>query len=219
MQTKEQWMAQLAQAGRVIGIVPRVKAKADREPSPTTMAVFDCQTAAFRPKFELADEQSELDFVLGRMPVKWRDVFPWETWESLSGFKEHHIRMKKDPADKKKFVPDEVPAAYEGLKKGDVVAMILGGSGDNFAFALSRQAEEIGALVLRCPPFRLKEFREGLVKTDPKNGTVDDSFVLAQMVKAKPDEFYPVFVRERKLTWMRECYRRRIDCMKARIAC
>ena len=207
---------QLAGATRIIGIVPRVKATADRESRPTTLAVYDCGESVFRPKLEVPDEQSELDFVLGCMPVKWRKV---TEGEDLKGFKEHHIIMKKDPEDNKKFVADKVPAAYEGLKKGDVIVMSLGGSGDNFAFALSRQADEIGALVLRCPPFQLKEARLELVKTDPKNETLDDSFVLVQMVKAGPDKFYPVFVRERKLTRMRGCYQRRIDVMKARIAC
>lgn len=218
MKEKAEWMAEVANATRLIGIVPRVKAKADQKPSPTTMAIYDCGTTIFWPKFALDDEQSELDFVLGYMPIKWRGVAPDE---DLSGFKEeHHIRMKKDPADRKKLIPDQVPCAYESLRKGDVVAMALGGSGDNFAFALSRKAEEIGALVLRCPPFRLKAFREHLAtRVDPENAVLDDSFVLAKMVKEKPDDFYPVFVRERNLTWLRECYRRRIDCMKARIAC
>jgi len=216
MQTKEQWMAQLAMARRIIGIVPRVKAKADLAPSPTTLAIFDCGESVFRPKLALADEQSELDFVLGCMPIRWRKVTPGE---DLSGFKGHHIHMKKDPENEKKFIPDEVPAVYEGLQQGDVIAMSLGGSGDNFAFALSRQAEEVGALVLRCPPFRMKAYREELVKANPEDEKLDDSFILVQMVKAKPDWFYPVFIRERKLTWMRECYRRRIDCMKARIGC
>jgi hypothetical protein len=216
MQTKQQWMTQLAEANRIIGIAPRVKATADREPRPTTMAIFDCEPSTFKPKFDLADEQSELDFVLGCMPIRWRKV---TENEDLSKFKEHHILLKKDPADNKKFIPNEVPTDYEGLKKGDVVVMALGGSGDNFAFALSRQAEEIGALLLRCPPFRLKAYREESIKVTPDIEVLDDSFILVQMVKTKPDEFYPVFVRERKLTWMRECYRRRIDCMKARIAC
>ena len=84
---------------------------------------------------------------------------------------------------------------------------------------MSRQADDIGALVLRCPPFRLKAYREELVALDPANADLDDGFILAKMVKAKPEEFYPVFVRERALTWLRECYRRRTDVMKARIGC
>ena len=216
MKTQNEWIAQVASATRLIGIVPRVKAKADQEPSPTTIAVHDCGQGTFKPKLAVQDEQSELDFLLGCMPVKWRKVV---AGEDLSEFKEHHIRVKKDPDDRKKSISDEVPVAYEGLKKGDVVAMSLGGSGYNFAFGLSRRAEEIGALVLRCPPFKLKVFRDSLVQADVKNLELDDSFILTMMVKAKPEDFYPVFVRERNLTWMRECLRRRIDCMKARIAC
>jgi len=100
----------------------------------------------------------------------------------------------------------------EGLKPGDVVAMILGGSGDRLAFALSKRGEEIGAKVLRLPPFTLKERRDA----SPKD---EDHLLLSHLVEANPELFQPVGVRDRELIRLREAYRARRDAMKDRIAC
>jgi len=213
---KEELMKRVAEAVRLIGIVPRIKRNTEGKSRPTTMALYDCCELVFRSSLKLESEQDELDFVLGCLPIRWRKVIKGE---SLKSFREHHVRWKKDPADRKKLVPDEVPFEFEGLRNGDVVAMSLGGSGDNFAYALSRRAEEVGALVLRCPPFKLNAYRDALVKANEGDTGLDDSAVLVLMAKFRPADFYPVFVRERNLTWMRECLRRRIDIMKARIAC
>ena len=39
------------------------------------------------------------------------------------------------------------------------IAMVLGGSGDYLAYALARQAEKVGASVMRIPSFLLKRER------------------------------------------------------------
>ncbi len=121
-----------------------------------------------------------------------------ETEENeLSWIKEKH-QISKDKLD--------------GLMPGDTIAMILGGSGDNLAFALSRQADEIGAKVMRIPPFILKEHRNGHLKGD-------DHILLAQLVKEHEDQFYLISPRDRDMILMRECLRHRIDAMKSRISC
>jgi len=209
---------------RYIGIVPRVKKTKDGEARQTLMTiVMDGNIQAF----ELETEQFELDFVKGCMPIKWRKVIPCE---DLSSFKKHHImyhfvkkgedvtawqedvnvlrNSRKEITD----VPDKVPTHYIGLSKGDVVGMMLGGSGDNFAFALSRQAEKIGAKVFRIPPFLLKDERGN----DDK---IQDSVLLAKLVETKQHLFYEVLVRDRSVVKVRETLRARMDAMKARIAC
>jgi hypothetical protein len=99
----------------------------------------------------------------------------------------------------------------DGLKQGDVVAMALGGSGDRLAFALSRQAEKVGATILRVPSFVLKHRRQGDKEQDAIN--------LAVLAKTEPELFYPVEVRDRALIRMIECFRVKQDAMKERIAC
>ncbi|MBT4349402.1 transposase [bacterium] len=100
----------------------------------------------------------------------------------------------------------------DGLRSGDQVAMILGGSGDNLAFALSRRAEEIGADIFRMPAAVLKQHRNGGDKND-------DASLLAELLKTNQQEFYETQPRDRDLIWLRVSLQARIDAMQARIAC
>ena len=205
---KAEILEQIQKAKRVGGIIPRVKKTAEEEARPTKVAWFDKTdeaNPAFRPLIALEDERDELDFVLGLFPLRMRPV---QEGESLSGFLSHHV--EKD----EQGTPVKVPAVYDGLKEKDVIVLSLGGLGDNLSFALSRQAEKVGALVLRCPPSQLKAFRE--TKGYDKKA---DQTTLVELLQTKPEVFYPVFVRERRVTYMRECLRSRTDAMKARIAC
>ncbi|MFA6405615.1 MAG: transposase [Candidatus Paceibacterota bacterium] len=99
----------------------------------------------------------------------------------------------------------------EGLQSDDKIAMILGGSGDNLAFALARRGQEIGATVHRIPPAVFKTVRE-------KAGDKDAEFLAMELEKS-PATFYQVGPRDLSLIWIRECLRSRVDAMKARIAC
>lgn len=105
---------------------------------------------------------------------------------------------------------DELEFVFN-LRANDTVAMALGGSGDNLAFALSHQAEKIGACVVRIPPFLLKEKR-----TRDKD---EDAMTLADLVRLNPELFYLVTPRDRQLILIRENLQARTDAMKARIAC
>lgn len=189
---------------RFIGIRPRVKVTKEGEAHPTELYINAGVEASMKFKLNLEDEQEELDFVLGRLPVEWRAV---EQGEDLSKFPEHHIER-----DSKTKEPKKVPSVYEGLRKGDIIGMALGGTGDNFAFALAKVGENIGAQVFRIPPFTLKKER-GHDKTE------GDAKLLAELVAAKRSLFYKVYLRDMDLIGMRELLRARIDAMKARIAC
>jgi len=205
---------------RFVGIAHRVKKTAKGEARPTLVFVSNGDEET---NHELADEQAELDFVLGVFPTEWRKV---GDEEDLSKTHPHHIKWKRcseedakalPPSHVKKegkqfFLANQVPLAYDGLRKSDIVAMVLGGSGDYLAFALSRKAQEIGATVLRTPPFFLKRERGDGDKKD-------DAQLLAKMVMDKPGPFRPVSERDRKIIMVRECLRARTDAMKARIAC
>lgn len=230
-----------------IGIVPRVKRTAKGEARPTLVAIMRDGVIVGEIKLETA--QDELDFVYKRFPISWRKATPAD---DLTKFKPYHIRYRK-PADNedvsvwpKKFterttkdevigVPDKVPTDYIGLKNGDVVAMCLGGSGDNFAFALSRRGEKIGAQVWRIPSFALKELRGSSTNKDYEHKLLvvggvfnpvtiyhqkdNDHKLLAMSAKDYADKFYPVIVRDRVTIKVRETLRVRTDAMKARIAC
>jgi len=156
---------------------------------------------------ELEDDEAELDFVEGRFPVKWRNA---KEDEDLNKFLARHVRRPK----KGKEGPVKVPAAYDGLAPGDMVAMVLGGSGDRLAFALSRKGESLEkpTKILRIPAFILKE-RRGEASKD------DDHKTLACLVSEEPELFYGVGPRDRDFIRMRETHRARRDTQKDRIRC
>lgn len=122
----------------------------------------------------------------------------------LSGDEQKIIVLKDDDA--------ELEFVKLGLVSGDMVAMILGGSGDRLAFALSRQAEAVGARVLRLPPHCLKEKRNGGDKDQ-------DALLLATLLHDDQRLFYEMGPAERKLIILSEALSAREDAMKARIAC
>ena len=188
---------------RYIGVRHRVKKTADGEARPTQVVIVH---GVEKKVLELEDENAELDFVLGRLPVAYREVDPGE---DISSVIERHVKRKKlDGGLERVSVPEE----YEGLKSGDVVAMVLGGSGDNLAFALSRKAEENGAKVLRIPPFELKARRTGEDKDE-------DAELLATLAMKSPGLFYEATPKDRTLIMIRETFAARMEAMKERIAC
>lgn len=97
------------------------------------------------------------------------------------------------------------------LRSGDTVSMVLGGSGDYFAYALARRGEEVGASVLRVPAYLLKQWRDG----SDKSG---DHILLAQMVHEKRSAFYPLAETDAALIRVRELWRATWEAMQARMA-
>jgi hypothetical protein len=186
---------------RFVGIRPRIKQTASGEARPTQVCILG--QGDFKIVYDLDSEQAELDFVLGVFPTGWRKV---NEGEDLSAFRAHHIQC--DAEDK----PIKVPSGFDGLKAGDIVSMVMGGSGDLFAFALSRKGEEIGAVVTRVTPFVFSNKRAASSKDD-------DASLLASLVMSEPGLFNSVYVRDRKIVLVRKCQQLRVDTMKARIGC
>ncbi|MEI6842918.1 MAG: transposase [bacterium] len=206
---------------RIIGIRHRIKKTAEGEARPTQVVILENGETR---SLQLETETDELDFVLDRFPVNFRKV---EEGDELSTFCTHHVqwrKLKKEenyeelPAslirkDGKTYeLATYVPAAYDGLKPGDNISMILGGSGDNLAFALARRGQEIDAKVFRIPPFVLK----GKRVEKKEDG---DAELLANLFSSEKSLFYEVGPRDLDLIWLRECLRNRVDAMKARMAC
>lgn len=206
---------------RTIGIRHRVKATAEGEARPTQVVVLD-QAGKETATYNLADEQAELDFLLGNYPVLYRVVESDENLETLPDRLLKHRKVKEGEGnavglvyrvvDGEQRIVTHVASEFDGLSTGDRVAMVLGGSGDYFAFALARKSEELGASVYRIPSSRLKELR-GEAKKD------DDATLLATSLLRHQELFYEFRTRDAELIAIREAYFARIDAMKARIAC
>ncbi|MCX6744832.1 MAG: hypothetical protein NTX82_04885 [Candidatus Parcubacteria bacterium] len=206
---------------RLIGIRHRVKRNQEHEAKPTQVTVFE--SGKFRD-FELADETAEMDFVKGNFPISKRA--PREG-EDISVFQPHQCdwrKMKKEEKsedfpkgwsrkneDKVWEVLTKVPAAFDGLQAGDTVVMVLGGSGDYLAFAMSRRGETIGAIVKRVPPYELKQFR-GEEKKD------DDASNLIKLFQRSPEIYQDVTPRDRNLIRLRILFVTWQEAMKARMA-
>lgn len=208
----------MSEAGRIIGIRHQIKRDAEGKERPTQLAI---KAGKKITKYTLPDETAELDWVKGEFPVKYRDIVKGE---DLSQFKEHQFNwhaLKKGedisefPLHKKDGkvmkVADKVPVQFDGLKANDTVVMVLGGSGDYLAYAISRQAEKVNAEIMRVPPFDLKQFR-GEDKTD-------DAKNLIELWQQNPLAFREVEPRDRDNIALRGFFYRFEDAMKARIAC
>lgn len=207
---------------RVIGIRHRIKQTKEGKAKPTELIVLDGGNTI---TYELEDENAELDFVLGRFPTEFRK--PTDD-EDLKKFLPHHIKWRKVAAEERERYPANllkqeeklwyrvssvaVAESFDGLKAGDTVAMVLGGSGDNLAYTLSKRGELVGAKVLRVPPFTLSAERGTA-------GKEQDAALLAQLAQNKPTVFYETGPRDRQMIMIREAYRAREEIMKERIAC
>jgi len=190
--------------GRFIGIIHRVKYRVCKgekiEARPTLVYIM----VGRRTKtIELRSETDELDFLLGRLPVKYRE---YVEGEDLSIFVDRHIKR-----DLKGTIL-KVPSKFEGLTSGDTVAMCMGGSGDRFGYAIALHGFEIGVRLLRIKPSLLKELRG-------HEDTSSDHKLLAELVKDQSELFEGISPRDRQVIKLRETYFLRCEAMKARIAC
>ena len=106
------------------------------------------------------------------------------------------------------------------LQKDDIVGMILGGSGDYLAYAAHAKAKEVGAHVYRLPTYMLKVRREATLAPDAQSAKQkdDDHVVLAQLVAAEPELFYPLAETDASLIMVRVAWRNLWEAMQARMA-
>ncbi len=197
-------MKRIESVTRIIGIAHRVKQTADGVARPTMVSVI---VGGKMRELALETENDELDFLLGKLPVKWRAITDVEKLES---FPKHHRKTKKVRGEEVMMVPE----TYEGLEKGDRVSMVLGGSGDRFSAALSRRGETVGAHVFRIPPAKLKVAREASGK-----GKEFDHDLLASLYQSSHEQFTLCGTRDRDLISVREAFMARMESQKARIAC
>ncbi len=197
-------MKRIESVARIIGIAHRVKQTAEGVARPTMVSIIVGKNTL---EISLETEDDELDFLLGQLPVSWRAITDVEKLES---FPKHHRKTKKVRGEEVTFVPE----AYEGLEKGDRVAMVLGGSGDRFAAALSRRGETVGTHVFRIPPAKLKVAREASGK-----GKESDHKLLALLCQSSTEQFTLCGPRDRDLISVREAFRARMESQQARIAC
>lgn len=220
---------------RFIGIRHRRKRTKEGEARPTTVAIVEGDQTV---TYDLESDTAELDFLMHRFPVTWRKVADDEeiryfTEESTDGVRVRHCKFRKakageevtalhpshalkipDPKSGKEvmIIITQIPAAYEGLKYGDMVGMVLGGSGDRYASALSRRGDEVGAQVYRLPPFSLSDKRGDATKDD-------DPLLLASLLQREQSLFYLVRQRDRDMIRTKEAFHLRMSAMKSRIAC
>ncbi|OGY45798.1 MAG: hypothetical protein A3J65_02700 [Candidatus Buchananbacteria bacterium RIFCSPHIGHO2_02_FULL_45_11b] len=217
-------MKKAREESRIIGIAHRVKKTADNEARPTLVCILD---RGKQKICQLETETDELDFLLGRFPVKFRDVEPSE---DLSAFRPHQVKWKpvnlkaegaeeklaqtpdsqKRQAGKKWFMAAKAPVEFDGLKSGDTVSMCLG-AGNYFVYALARHGQDIGARVFRVAPKRLKENR----LDDNKD---NDHVLLAELYAGQPLIFQPALPPDLSLIAISNKYATRMDAQKDRIA-
>ena len=183
-----------------------MKRTAEGEARPTLVAI---RNDGDSKAYELETETDELDFLLGRFPTSWREK---GRDEDVSKLPLHHVKSRKKKGTDEEIV--SVPATLDGLHAGDTVGMILGGSGDRFAAALSRRAEEFGSgtRVMRVPPFVFKDRRP----TDLKD---EDHIVLVELVERSSDLFYELGPRDRAFIRVKEALAARKEAQLARMGC
>lgn len=190
--------------GRIIGIRHRVKRTAEGESRPTLVCIKSGEKISL---LELEDEQAELDFVFSRYPIGTR---PAEPEENLDQFPKHHLTKRKKVGSDEEEV--RVPISYEGLRESDQVVMILGGSGDPLAYALSRTGRSVGASVYRLPGFHLAKRRGDRSKEE-------DHQTLTSIFEQEPGLFYRFGPADRDNIVVSELHRARREAQQARIAC
>jgi hypothetical protein len=195
---------------RVVAIAHRVKAIVRDdvviEARPTKVLITESDGTT--QSLALETERDEIDLVYGIFPTKWRDA---EQGEDLSSFKPHHIKPRKDK-------PTKVPCVYEGLKAGDTILSILGGSGDGLAFAISRHGIAGGWKLFRLPPHILKDMR-GDAPYDAKDRFETELATLVTLWQYSPKLFYESDVADRERILVTESFRTFKDAQRERIKC
>jgi hypothetical protein len=196
---------------RVVGVQHRCKRTAEGAARPTAVALIDPASRDVRV-LKLETEQDEIDFVQGRLPAAWR---PLGDDDDRSAFLPRHVLQKKP---KKSDSPDapvryEVPAAYEGLRTGDAVAMLNGGSGRALSIAIWDRCRTAGATLRVLTPGPLKDAR------DARGGAKeDDAQLIGELLIEAPERFAAMTEYDRLLAVAVLAYRAFVDTMKRRIA-
>lgn len=213
-------LAAASNPNRVIGVRHQRKETKEGEMRPTQLAIF--KDGELIEKITIEENQGEIDFARGRYPQDF-DYAPDDA--DLRTYPSHHIkewriRSNQDPADFEDRLTEtrddgeyafKVPTGYYGLQEGDLVVTLLGGSGDLFAHALSREAEKVGATVRRVPPFRLRGNRRYSKERDAEN--------FVHLHEKYPEWFYTAEATDRQIMELREATKAWLEVMEARKKC
>lgn len=193
---------------RFVGIRIRSLRTTKGEERPSEVCILNPDGSSER--FDLCDQQAEVDFLLGKVPVDWRKVRQGETI-GPNAFIPHHLvwkaikpeevalaraegRMLREAPSAERggepswYVLDKIPTSFFGLQPGDQVAMGFGGAGGEFARDTVEYWEGRGLEVWRISPHRLKAMREAAGRSRG-----DDAELLAMILRDHPEFFH--FVR------------------------
>jgi hypothetical protein len=199
----------------VIGVRHRQKMTKENEARPTMLCIAPAGDPSNTRELQLGSEQDEIDWAHGKFPIKFRaarptdnpkDFLPWHLqWkkvkedESIEGVPDSHLRKEGKIIERLVKVPSE----YTGLKAGDTMVMLAGGSGNLFAHLLSRVGEQIGAKVMRVSAARAKEFRKGTEYA----GVEHQHRALVWMYESDPTQFRELLPRHRQQVEIEELYK------------
>lgn len=229
-------------SGRVIAIAHRVKAKVKDgeaiEAVPTKVMIVNEGKSV---NYDLADERAELDFVFGLFPVKWQ-AFDYDNpdhAEAIAKLASHHVLWKKagdadsqfladlpgrlikrEKSGKKEevFLISKFATQFEGLTAGDTALMVLGGSGDALAYALSRRGEMIDANLYRLSGHALKTAR-GDKPSDQAERDQSELETLVSFWATAPKSFNLCDAADRQRIRVDICYSAFKEAQAARMAC
>ena len=209
---------------RHIGVVHRMKKSSKGDFRPTKVCIASSSSSSLQQSFSLIDDDHELDFVYDRFPTRYR---PASLTDNLTDFLSWQIRSRELTSDenpeslpinliftvgKKKYLALEVPDQLDGLKAGDRVAMVFGGSGGYLAYNLAQRAKKIGATIWMITPHDLNKARGSAKKND-------DHILLARLLREHPELFREAQPTDMMVIQLREALWEFRSIQKDRIAC
>lgn len=117
-----------------------------------------------------------------------------------------------------------------GVRSGDIVLMVMGGSGAFYAFGLSKHLEKlgggkvcwIGSTLFKqlCDERQIARSKLKSIDEEGKRTELTfDHLALAKLYTLDPDRFHTVSSRERDLILLKDVVSRRKEAMDARMAC
>ena len=134
------------------------------------------------------------------------------------------------PSDKPNGKPTIIDFTESGIRVNDTVLMVMGGSGAFYSFALSKKLEALGrggvswigsTLFKRlCDEYHLDRSKLKSVDDEGRRTEITfDHHALPKLFEISPSSFHLVTARERDLILLNDVLGRRIEAMKARMAC
>lgn len=211
------------QVGRVIGVRHRLGRTRDGEMRATQLYIVHPDGSS--ESIDLEGQLMESDWGHGRFVRSLRDA---TEEDKVSDFLERHceftlVGQGADPPEgypidqlvrsgKKWLLLKKVPDEFDGLQDHDTYAMVLGGSGDDFAYMLHRKGRRRKVTIWRTPPGKLADARISKSKDD-------DAQRLATLIVEHREMFYKLNRKDVQVLLLSKVYAQLVDARKDRIAC